>query len=264
MAGERRFKVGVQLQPQHTTVDELRRAWKEADAMEVDLVTTWDHFYPLYGDTSGAHFEGWTLLSAMAADTSHAMISLLVTCNSYRNPDLLADMARTVDHISHGRAVLGIGSGWYEKDYEEYGFDFGTAGSRLRDLESSLKRIKTRLAKLNPPPVGKLPIMIGGGGEQVTLRLVAEYADWWNGFADAFAQKTRVLDEWCAKVGRNPRDIVRTVSVRPERVESAPTLVEQGADLVIVNMGFERPGGRFNLDPVRRLLEIAEGAHATA
>jgi probable F420-dependent oxidoreductase len=245
-----RFKVGVQLHPQDTTIDELRRAWRAADEMGVDSIWVWDHFYPLYGDPAASHFEGWSLLAAIACETSQARFGALVTCNSYRNPELLADMARTVDHLSGGRLYLGLGAGWFERDYREYGYEFGTGPSRLRDLADALPRIKDRLAKLNPGPVGSLPILIGGGGEKVTLRLVAEHADAWNGFADTFAQKNAVLDEWCERVGRDPRAVERTV-LATAASEIEP-LVEAGAEHVIVGLG-----SPFDLDGVQRLLDLA-------
>src|SRR6478735_7966299 len=200
------IKVGVQLHPQATSVAKLREAWKAADAQEVDSIWVWDHFYPLYGVPDAEHFEAYTLLAAMVADTSHAQLGALVTCNSYRNPQLLADMSRTIDHISGGRFTLGIGSGWFERDYDEYGYEFGTAPGRPKQLESDLPLIKSRLAKLNPAPVGRMPILIGGSGEKVTLRLVAEHADGWNTFGPPsnFAAKNAVLNEWCAKLDRHP------------------------------------------------------------
>lgn len=249
-----RFKVGVQLHPQYASIDDIRKAWKAADAMGVDSIWVWDHFFPLYGDPDANHFEGWSLLAAMAVDTEHANFGAMVTCNSYRNPDLLADMARTVDQLSGGRLILGIGSGWFERDYTEYGYEFGTAGERLRALERSLSRIKARLAKLKPGPVGPLPILIGGGGEKVTLRLVAEHADMWNSFGppEHFRDKNEVLDGWCERVGRDPRAIERTVMVQPQEAAQADAFVEAGAQHVILSLG-----PPYALDGVKRLLDIA-------
>jgi probable F420-dependent oxidoreductase len=249
-----RFRVGVQLHPQATTIGELRAAWQAADALGVDSIWTWDHFYPLYGDPGAAHFEAWSLLAAMAVDTEHAHLGLLVGCNSYRNPDLLADMARTVDHLSGGRLYLGLGSGWFERDYDEYGYDFGTAGSRLRDLGESLPRVKARLGKLNPEPAGSLPILIGGGGEKVTLRLVAQHADAWNTFGppDVYAHKNAVLDRWCAEVGRDPSEVERTVGVGAHEVDDAERFLDAGATHLIVMTGHP-----YDLAPVERLLELA-------
>ncbi len=224
--------------------------------MGVDTIWTWDHFYPLYGDRAGAHYEGWSLLAAMAVTTNRARFGMLVTCNSYRNPELLADMARTVDHLSHGRLILGIGAGWFERDYVEYGYEFGTAATRLRALRDALPRIKTRLSKLNPGPAGPLPILIGGGGEKVTLRLVAEHASMWNGFGppDRYAHKNRVIDDWCAKVGRDPTEVERTAMVDESAADNLGQWAEAGAQHVIIGIGHP-----FDLDPVQRLLDAAAG-----
>jgi len=249
-------KIGVQLHPQATTTDELRSAWRAADEMGVDSIWVWDHFYPLYGDPEAAHFEAYALLAAMAVETTTAQFGALVTCNSYRNPELLADMARTIDHLSGGRFILGIGSGWFERDYDEYGYEFGTAIERLHKLRDALPRIKDRLGKLTPGPVGALPILIGGSGEKVTLRLVAEHADGWNAFGppESFAAKSAILDEWCAKVGRDPKAIERTVAIQPNEVDKLDDYVAAGADHLIVMLG-----SPFDLDPVSRLLDAARG-----
>ncbi len=221
--------------------------------MGVDSIWTWDHFFPLYGDPAGPHYEGWSLLAAMAVTTSRARFGMLVTCNSYRNPELLADMARTVDHLSHGRLILGIGAGWFERDYVEYGYEFGTPATRLRALGEALPRIKARLGKLTPGPAGPLPILIGGGGEKVTLRLVAEHASMWNGFGrpvEQFAHKNRVLDDWCHKVGRDPAEVERTVTVGDNAVDDLDALIAAGAQHLIVDVG-----APFHLEPVQRLMD---------
>lgn len=249
------FKVGIQLQPQHTTMADLRTAWRTADAMGADSIWTWDHFFPLYGEPDGAHFEGWVTLAAMAADTTTAQVGMLVTGNTYRNPELLADMARTLDHVSDGRACLGIGAGWFERDYDEYGYEFGTAGSRLRALEASLMRIRSRLASLNPAPIGPLPIMIGGGGEKVTLRITAQFADQWNTFGppENFAHKNAVLNQWCTEVGRDPGEIERTVGINASELDAVEAYLEAGADHLILMTGTQQA---FDLSALEQLLAI--------
>src|SRR5438132_4554944 len=246
------FKLGVHIRPQHTTVRALREAWKSADALGVDSITTWDHFYPLTGDPGGTHFECWSLLAAMAVDTSRAQIGAIVSAIGYRNPDLLADMARTVDHLSGGRLILGIGAGNAERDHQAYGYPWGTPAERLRDLRTGLRRIKARLGQLNPAPVGTLPILIGGGGEQVTLRLVAEYADMSNtpGAPDVLRHKNLVIDEWCARVGRNPAEIERTTNIPTSAVQRIHEFVEAGAQRLQIQL--DHP---FDMAPVEEALK---------
>jgi probable F420-dependent oxidoreductase len=233
-------RIAVQIHPQHAEYSDIRRAASQAEELGVDVLYNWDHFYPLYGGevyggegaaNVGKHFECWTMLGAWAEATEKMKIGALVTCNSYRNPQLLADMARTVDVISGGRLIFGIGSGWFEKDYDEYGYEFGTAIGRLRALEAAMPVIKSRLAELDPQPTGSLPILIGGGGEKVTLRIVAEHADIWHGFGnlETFTHKSSVLDGHCADVGRDPSEIERSVGVNPTKIEIADDLRAAGA-----------------------------------
>ncbi len=249
----RPIRIGVQLQPQHAEYAAIRRAAAEAEELGVDVVFNWDHFYPLYGEPEGEHFECWTMLGAWAEATSRVEIGALVTCNSYRNPELLADMARTVDHISGGRLILGIGSGWFEKDYDEYGYEFGTAGGRLDALGEALPRIERRLGRLNPPPTRDIPVLIGGGGEKKTLKLVAQHADIWHGFGDVevVERKVQVLDGHCADVGRDPGEIERSVGVGGEPEENGQALLDLGVTLFTVSSG----GPDFDLSRVRRWVQ---------
>ncbi|MGE5274060.1 MAG: LLM class F420-dependent oxidoreductase [Verrucomicrobiota bacterium] len=254
-----RVTIGVQVIPQHGDFETMKRAWIEADALGVDRIYNWDHFFPLSGDRNGEHFESLTVQAAMAALTKRAEISSLVICNSYRNPSLLADMARTIDHISGGRFMLGIGSGWFRKDYDEYGYEFGTAGSRLRDLARALPIIKARWEKLNPPPLRRIPILIGGGGEKVTLRIVAEHADVWHAFGDptTMRRKSDILDDWCAKVGRDPGEIQRstTISRLTGADHDADAFLAHGFTDFIVSV----QGPDWDLAPLERALTWRDG-----
>jgi probable F420-dependent oxidoreductase len=257
----RPIRVAVQIQPQHATYDQIRQAVVRAEEVGVDAVFNWDHFYPLYGGNpdpvAGAHFECWTMLASWAEVTERVEIGALVTCNSYRNPDLLADMARTVDHISNGRLILGIGSGWFEKDYVEYGYEFNSAGWRLNRLEEALPRIEARLAKLDPSPMREIPILIGGGGETKTLRYTARHAHIWHSFGDVetFKHKNGVLERWCAEEGTDSAGIERSVAIEPPNFDQADALADAGVTLFTVGLN----GPDYDLGSVAELLAWRDG-----
>lgn len=247
------IRIAVSLQPQHAEFSELRAAAVRAEEMGVDIIFNWDHFFPLMGDPEGKHFECWTMLGSWAEVTEKVEFGPLVTPVTYRNPDLLADMARTVDHASDGRLILGLGSGWFERDYDEYGYEFGTAGGRLASLKEALPRIEKRWKKLNPPPTRMIPILIGGGGERKTLRYTAEHADIWHGFGqpDVIRHKNGVLDKWCAEIGRDPDEIERSCGGNPTKPESGDSFVDAGATLITI--GFDGRNG-IDLGPVAEWL----------
>lgn len=247
------IRVGIQIQQQHAAYPQIRRAWQEVDASGADTLFNWDHFFPLSGDLDGAHLDNWTALGAMAEVTERVQIGCLVAANSYRNPNLLADMARTLDHISDGRFILGLGSGWNQRDYEEYGYEFGTAASRLRDLDRDMPTIVDRLNLLNPGPVrGSLPILIGGSGEKVTLRIVAQYATIWNGQGEPeeLAHKNRVLDEWCARIGRDPQEIERSAQIFTEQMDKLDAYLDAGVTHLICDAG----GPDYDLSSLHQLI----------
>ncbi|MEU4675125.1 LLM class F420-dependent oxidoreductase [Amycolatopsis sp. NPDC023774] len=206
------------------------KSWRDAvlraEDMGVDVVFGYDHFHkPFVRLTSEgpellpeqpdvANFEAWTALAAWAEMTTRVEIGTLVTGMGYRNPDLLADMARTVDHISGGRLILGVGSGWYEKDYSVYGYDYGTVKSRMDHFADGLRRIEHRLAQLNPPPVRPIPILIGGSGEKRTLPLVGRHATIWHSFLDldTFRRKDDLVRQFATEAGRDERVIERSIA----------------------------------------------------
>ncbi len=248
------LRAGIQIQQQHATYRQIRQAWQSVEATGADTLFNWDHFFPLTGDLNGTHLDNWSALGAMAEVTSRIEIGCLVAANSYRNPNLLADMARTLDHISGGRFIFGLGSGWNQRDYEEYGYPFGTAASRLRDFDRDMPIIRDRLAKLNPGPVqNPFPILIGGGGEKVTLRIVAQFATIWNGQGepDELAHKNKVLDDWCAKVGRNPAEIERSAQIFGPQLDLVDDYLAAG----ITHLICEASGPDYDLTPLHKLLD---------
>ncbi len=251
------IKIGVQVHPQTPRLADMRAAWREADAMGVDSLWIWDHFFPpLYGEPDDPHFEGWSLLAAMAADTERATVGMLVSCIAYRNLNLLADMARTVDHIADGRFVLGLGSGWMERDYLEYGYEFGTVRSRSLALRAAIPVIRERLAKLVPPAMGTMPILIGGIGPTITLPTVAMSADAWNasGPPETYAAINRKLDECCAAIGRDPKSIERTIAIRDHQIGMWAEYIEAGADHLILMLP-----APYDLGPLRELMAACSG-----
>jgi probable F420-dependent oxidoreductase len=233
--------VGVQVQPQHAGFAELRDVALELEEMGVDTLFVSDHFLTVPGEPTGRIFECWTTLSALAEATSRVRLGPLVSCTAYRNANLLAHMARTVDHVSSGRLILGLGAGWFEPDYEEYEYDFGTTRERLTAFSAALGTIESRLGRLNPPPVQtRIPILIGGAGEKKMLALVAEHADVWNvqGDVATFRRKNEILDTWCEALGRPAADIERSVLLTEQgQHEHADDYADAGATHVIVGVG---------------------------
>lgn len=202
---------------------------KHAEATGWDGIWYADHFMPNATDNTGPTSECWTTLAALAASVPRVRLGSLVTGNTYRNPAVLAKMAATVDLISGGRLVLGLGAGWQENEHAAYGIPFYTVGGRLRRLEEACQVItslfqNTRTnfegryysldnAPLNPKPVQKpLPLLIGGGGEQKTLRIAARYANEWNvwGTPELLRHKMAILDKYCQEEGRDPAEIQRS------------------------------------------------------
>lgn len=257
----RPVRLGVQLRPQHTPYERIRDAAAELDELGVDVIFNWDHFYPLYGDPKGLHFESWTMLAAIAEQTTRAELGALVNCNSYRNANLQADMARTIDHISAkggtGRFIFGTGSGWFERDYVEYGYEFGTVGGRLDDLAEALPVIRDRWSQLNPAPTRDIPILIGGGGEKKTLRIVAQHADIWHSFADVstLERKLGILAEHGAAVGRDVSEVEISVEIRERTMQQADELHAVGATLFTLGLD----GPTFDMAPVREWLSWRDG-----
>jgi alkanesulfonate monooxygenase SsuD/methylene tetrahydromethanopterin reductase-like flavin-dependent oxidoreductase (luciferase family) len=223
-------KLGANCWGQYTDWPALREAGIRADGLGYDSIWTWDHLHPIVGDHTGPIFEGWLTLAAWAEATERATVGLMVGANTFRNPALVAKMATTLDHISGGRAVLGIGGAWFETEHRAFGLEFGgSPGERLRWLEEAVQIMRGMLhgerpsgqryysaseVRNEPAPIQRrLPILVGGGGEKRTLRIVARYADACNvgGTVENVRRKEEILRRHCTEVGRDESEIERTV-----------------------------------------------------
>jgi F420-dependent oxidoreductase-like protein len=257
-AAERRIEFGIQTAQEDTTWEEIAAAWQTAERLGFDSAWAYDHLIPITGDKEGPALEGWTLLAALAARTERIKIGLLVTGNTYRHPALLAKAATTVDHISGGRLVLGLGAGWFEYEHEAYGFPFYTAKERAERLGEALEVI-TRLwtedhpsfdgryydlvdAPFEPKPVQRPhpPILIGGQGEKWIMPLVGRYANEWNvplGVGPAgVASRLKIVADACRAAGRRDCDAIEVsvflVLANVSRVPLAGPATRLGARLL--------------------------------
>jgi F420-dependent oxidoreductase-like protein len=225
-ANAARVKFGIQTPNQGASWADIQRAWKTADSLGFHSAWVFDHFLPIFGDEDGDCFEGWTLLAALAAETERLRVGVLVTGVTYRNPALLAKMATTIDHVSNGRLILGIGAGWFERDHTAYGFHFGTPRERAKRLEEALQVITKLWGEDHPSFQGKYyaldrapyapgnvqkphpPIVIGGQGKQWIIPQVARYADGWNAVSgvtpDGIRERRQIIADECKKIGRSP------------------------------------------------------------
>jgi alkanesulfonate monooxygenase SsuD/methylene tetrahydromethanopterin reductase-like flavin-dependent oxidoreductase (luciferase family) len=229
------LKTGVLLWNQATDWPSYLDAARRIEQLGYDHFWAWDHLYAIFGDPNQPIFEGWTSLAAVGASTDRMRLGLLVGANTFRNPGLVAKTATTLDHITSGRSILGLGGAWMEPEHTAHGIEFGTGfGQRLDWLDESVAACRALLdgrsvtsepgaryqfqdLRLQPLPVQPhLPIMIGGSGERKTLRTVARYADMWNamGSVEKMARKVEVLREHCAAVGRDIGEIEFTLGVK--------------------------------------------------
>lgn len=218
--------LGIQLWPQNTTWPSLRDVGRLVDDLGYDSLVTWDHFYAHLGDPDGPNLEAWEILAAWGAITKRVRIGALVSSVTYRHPVVIAKLAAALDHITEGRAIAGIGAGWFAMEHDAYGIPLGSPAERSVRLAEAARIIRSLLdqkrttvkeryfqltdALAEPKPIQRrLPLLIGGAGERSTLRTAARYADYWHAFgtAEALAPKIGILRQHCADVGRDPKQI---------------------------------------------------------
>ena len=252
------LKLGAILWNQYTDWPTFLQAGIRADRLGFDSLWTWDHLYPIVGSHEGPIFEGYLTLAAWAQATERIRVGLMVGANPFRNPALVAKMVTTLDHISSGRAYLGIGAAWFETEHRAFGLDFGESpGERLRWLREALPVIRGMLhgerpsadgrryhvqdVRNDPPPIQQhLPLLVGGGGEKVTLRLVARYADANNvgGGFESVQRKEAILRRHCEEVGRDHSEIERTANIGPIIIRDSRNEAER-----VLQRIYERNGG---------------------
>jgi F420-dependent oxidoreductase-like protein len=229
------LKLGINLWSQASDWPSFLRAGRRADELGYDSLWTWDHVLAIFGDPDQPIFEAYTALAALAQATERVRLGLFVGANPFRNPGLVAKSVATIDHISNGRAIMGLGGAWFETEHRAFGIDFGSGfGQRLEWLAESVPVVRALLdggevtsepggryafdhLRIAPRPVqAHVPVMIGGGGEQKTLRIVAKHADMWNVFGtpETVARKDAILRQHCAEVGRDPDAIERSVGCK--------------------------------------------------
>jgi F420-dependent oxidoreductase-like protein len=227
-----KLKWGLQSSPQHVSYHELLQLWQKADALGYDSAWLFDHFLPITGERTGPCFEGWTMLTALAGQTQNIHIGCLVTSVIYRHPAVLAKMGATLDVVTNGRLELGIGAGWFEAETLAYGMPFPRTGERLSQLDEALQVIRSlwtqdysdfngrhftlTQARCEPKPVQKPTptIWVGGQGEKVTLRIVAEQADGWDMDMlplEVYDRKLDALSGHCKRIGRDPSTVQKMI-----------------------------------------------------
>jgi alkanesulfonate monooxygenase SsuD/methylene tetrahydromethanopterin reductase-like flavin-dependent oxidoreductase (luciferase family) len=229
------ISLGVCLWSQASDWPSFLGAAQRADELGFDHIWTWDHLLPIFGDLDQPIWEGYVALGALGVATTRAKLGLLVGANTFRNPGLVARSVLTLDHVSGGRAIMGLGGAWFDEEHTAFGLDFGSGfGERLDRLAEAVPAIRTLLdggwvtsepdahyafsdLRFLPPTVQpRLPIMIGGSGPRKTLPIVAGYADMWNAFGspDELAARDSILRSHCERVGRDPEGIERTVGCK--------------------------------------------------